>query len=249
VRRLLPSPADRVALIDAYPPLPARGGRPSVRVNMIASVDGATAVEGASGGLGGPADRAVFLHLRSLADLVLVGAGTVRAEGYGPPHLPSELQAARRERGQEPLPRLAVVSRSCLLDWDAPVFRDPGPRPIVVTTEEAPAGRRAAASAVADLLTAGREDVDLAAALSALGAGGADAVVAEGGPHLNGSLAGAGLVDELCLTIAPRLVGGDSTRIVAGPALPGGAPLEPAFLGEWDGFLFLRCRRPAPPAG
>jgi riboflavin-specific deaminase-like protein len=245
VRRLLPTPAEAVELIEAYPPLPARGGRPSVRVNMIASVDGATAVEGASGGLGGPADRAVFMHLRSLADVVLVGAGTVRAEGYGPPRLPQELQDARRGRGQAPLPRLAVVSRSCRLDWDAPLFREAGPRPIVVTAEDAPADRRARASAVAEVLTAGRDDVDLVAALAALGAGGAGAVLAEGGPHLNGTLAAAGLIDELCMTLAPRLAGGDSSRIIAGPAVPGGAPLEPAFVGERDGFLFLRFELPA----
>jgi 5-amino-6-(5-phosphoribosylamino)uracil reductase len=246
VRRLLPAPADAVALIDAYPPLPSRGGRPSVRVNMIASVDGATAVDGVSGDLGGLADRAVYLHLRAQADVILVGAGTVRAEGYGPPRLPGDLQDARRARGQSPLPRLAVVSRSCRLDWDAPLFREPGPRPIVVTAEGAPADRRARAAAVADVLAAGRDDVDLAAALAALGAGGADAVLAEGGPHLNGTLAAAGLIDELCVTLVPRLVGGDSTRIVAGPAVPGGGPLEPAFLGEQDGFLFLRARLATP---
>jgi 5-amino-6-(5-phosphoribosylamino)uracil reductase len=249
VRRLLPTPADAVALIEAYPPLSARAGRPSVRVNMIASVDGATAVDGASGGLGGPADRAVFAHLRSLADVVLVGAGTVRAEGYGPPRLAPELRAARRERGQAPLPRLAIVSRSCGLDWDAPLFREPGPRTIVITTDGAPADRRAGASAVADVLHAGREEVDLPAALAALADAGVASVLAEGGPHLNGALAAAGLLDELCLTVAPRLAGGDSARILAGPPVPGGAALEPAFVGERDGFLFLRLRAVAAPDG
>ena len=243
MRRLLPAPAEPVALSDAYPPLPGRAGRPSMRVNMIASVDGATAVDGVSGGLGGPADRAVFMHLRSVADVVLVGAGTVRAEGYGPPRLPAELREARRRRGQAPLPRLAVVSRSCALDWDAPIFRDTASRPIVVTVERAPAERRAAAARVADVVTAGVEEVDLAAALGALAGMGAGSVLAEGGPRLNGALAAAGLIDELCLTVAPRLAGGESARIVAGPPAPGGGPsLEPAFVGEEDGFLFLRWR-------
>jgi 5-amino-6-(5-phosphoribosylamino)uracil reductase len=247
VRRLLPVPADAIALIEAYPPLPARDGRPAVRVNMIASVDGATAVDGASGGLGGPADRAVFMHLRSVADVVLVGAGTVRAEGYGPPSLPPELRDARSARGQAPLPRLAVVSRSCRLDWETPLFRA-GPRPIVITTEAAPDDRCAAAAEVADLVTAGREEVDLPAALEALGAAGVPSVLAEGGPHLNRALAAAGLLDELCLTVAPRLVGGDAARILAGPALPqDGTALEPAFVGEQDGFLFLRLRRRGAP--
>jgi riboflavin-specific deaminase-like protein len=250
VRRLLPAPAEPVELTDAYPALAARPGRPSLRVNMIASVDGATAVDGLSGGLGGPGDRAVFLHLRSLADVILVGAGTVRAEGYGPPELPAKLREARRERGRAPLPRLAVVSRSCALDWDAPIFRRAGPRPIVVTVERAPSERRSAAARVAEVIAAGGEDVDLAAALRELAGLGAETVLAEGGPRLNGALAAAGLVDELCLTVAPRLAGGDSARIVAGPPAPGGAPpFEPAFVGEEDGFLFLRYRPAGAPAG
>ena len=246
----MPAPAEPVELIDAYPILAGRAGRPSMRMNMIASVDGATAVDGVSGGLGGPADHAVFMHLRALADVVLVGAGTVRAEGYGPPRLPDELREARRRRGQAPLPRLAVVSRSCALDWDAPIFRDTASRPIVVTAERAPAERRTAAARVADVVTAGAEDVDLAAALGALAGLGAGSVLAEGGPRLNGTLAAAGLVDELCLTVAPRLAGGESARIVSGPSIPGGGmPLEPAFVGEEDGFLFLRWRVVAAPAG
>jgi riboflavin biosynthesis pyrimidine reductase len=199
-------------------------------------------VEGVSGGLGGGADRAVYLHLRSLADAVLVGAGTVRAERYGPPWLPLELVEDRRRRGQPRLPRIAVASRSCRLDWESPFFGDAASRPIVITVADAPAERRAEAARVADVLVAGDDDVDLDAALAGLAAAGARSVLAEGGPTLNGALASAGLLDELCLTLSPLLVGGDARRILAGaPPVPDGR-LELEFAGEEDGFLFLRYR-------
>src|ERR1043165_7544267 len=103
VRQLFPVPGGSVEPLDVYRDLPVVDGRPAVRLNMIASVDGSTAVDGLSGGLGGPADRKVFAALRSLADVVLVAAGTVRAENYGPGTLP-----------------IAVVSGSLRLDWDKP---------------------------------------------------------------------------------------------------------------------------------
>src|SRR6266542_4328249 len=118
--------------------LPLVGGRPSVRLNMIASVDGATAVEGRSGGLGGPADRKVFAALRALADVVFVAAGTVRAENYGPGNVP-----------------IAVVSGSLRFDWDAPFFTAATHRPIVFTYRRAPADAVMRASKVADVLVAG----------------------------------------------------------------------------------------------
>ena len=124
MRRLLPDPAAEVSPAEAYADVPVATGRPGVRVNMVASLDGAITVEGRSGGLGGDADRRVFLALRALADVILVGAGTVRNEGYGPPRLKDEIQAARRERGQARLPRIAVVTRSLTLDWDSPFFAE-----------------------------------------------------------------------------------------------------------------------------
>jgi riboflavin biosynthesis pyrimidine reductase len=235
VRRLLPTPLDPVDPRAVYADLPRAPGRPGVRLNMVASVDGATALEGVSGGLGGAADRLLFALLRSLADVVLVGAGTVRAEGYGP----------------SDRPRLAIVTRSCHLDWDARVFAEARVRPIVVTAAAALAERRARAAEVADVIVAGRETVDLRAALAAIGRTGAGAVLAEGGPTLNGALAAAGLVDELCLTISPRLVGGDARRVLAGPALSPAPAMRLASACEEDGFLFLRYRadRSMDPAG
>jgi riboflavin biosynthesis pyrimidine reductase len=237
VRRLLPEPADPVDPALVYADRPAgAGGRPGVRLNMIASVDGAAVVDGASGGLGGPADHALFLLLRDLADVVLVAAGTVRAEGYRPSKVP-----------------IAVVTRSCRLDWDAPFFTQQLARPLVVTVAQAPPEELARARQVADIVVAGERDVDLAATLQALAGRGYAHVLAEGGPSLSAQLARAGLLDELCLTLSPRLAGGGAAkRILDGPpaeaspkapGAPAGArPMALRSVCEQDGFLFLRYR-------
>jgi riboflavin biosynthesis pyrimidine reductase len=194
---------------------------------MIGSLDGATAVDGRSGGLGGPADRKVFAALRSLADVVLVAAGTVRAENYGPGTLP-----------------IAVVSGSLRLDWNTPFFTAASHRPIVITAGRAPVAARQQAEAVADVLLAGDVEVDLGQAVAQLGERGFAHVLAEGGPSFNGTLAAAGLLDELCLTIAPVLVSGDTRRILAGPSLQPPPDLQLRSLCEEDGYLFLRYRLP-----
>ena len=225
MRQLLPALVDPVDPTVVYGDLPAAGGRPALRLNMIASVDGATTVGGVSGGLGGRADQALFMVLRSLADGVLVAAGTLRAERYRPSRTP-----------------IAVVSRSLRLDWEAPFFTAPLARPIVVTVAQAPADQLARAGQVADVVVAGDRDVDLAVALTALGERGWRAVLAEGGPTLNGQLAQAGLLDELCLTLSPRLAGAGAKRILDGPALAGTAGLRLCSVCEQDDFLFLRYR-------
>jgi riboflavin biosynthesis pyrimidine reductase len=228
MRQLLPFACDPVDPVMLYGDLPPAGTRPTVRLNMIASIDGATAVAGLSGGLGGPADQALFAVLRSQADIVLVAAGTVRAEHYGPAPVP-----------------VAVISRSCQLDWDSPFFTAAIAPPFVVTVAEAPALERKKAAVLAEVIIAGERDVDLAFALGALGERGFARVLAEGGPSLNGQLAAAGLLDELCLTLSPLLAGGQAKRILAGPdlGLPGaGLGWRLRSLCEQDGFLFLRYR-------
>jgi riboflavin biosynthesis pyrimidine reductase len=225
VRQLFPVPVPEVDPAAVYGEWPAAEGRPAVRLNMIASVDGATTLAGTSGGLGGPADQALFGLLRRLADVVLVAAGTVRAERYGPSSVP-----------------IAVVTRSCRLDWDGPFFTAQKARPIVVTVADAPAVQVARAAELAEVVVAGDHDVDLAVALRALADMGHRAVLAEGGPILNAQLAAAGLLDELCLTLSPCLVGGDAKRLLAGPALAPSAELELRSACEQDGFLFLRYR-------
>lgn len=225
MRQLLPTSVDPVDPMAVYADLPVAAGRPGVRLNMIASLDGATAVAGVAGGLGGKADQALFALLRSLADVVLVAAGTVRAERYGPSTVP-----------------VAVVTRSCRLDWDSRFFTAPVARPLVITVATAPAEARARAAEVADVVVAGEHDVDLVEAVEALGARGFRAVLSEGGPILNAQLAAAGLLDELCLTLSPLLVGGDAKRLLAGPLLPGPPALRLVSACEEDGFLFLRYR-------
>jgi len=225
LRQLFPECVDAVEPLDVYSELPVVEGRPAVRLNMIGSVDGATAVGGRSGGLGGPADRKVFAALRSLADVVLVAAGTVRAENYGPARVP-----------------IAVVSGSLRLDWGTPFFTDAIERPIVVTSGRAPAEAVKQAEAVADVLVAGDAEVDLVQVVAQLGERGFGHVLAEGGPTFNGVLAAAGLLDELCLTFAPLLVSGESKRVLAGPPLQPPPELVLRSLCEEDGYLFFRYR-------
>ncbi len=216
------------------------GDRPWVYANMVAGLDGSAAVHGRVGALSAPADRALLVLLRSLADVVLVGAGTVRAEGYGPVRLRDELRAARVERGQAPLPPIAVVSRSLRFDWDAKLFA-PGAdvRPIVITAAGAGDDAIALAADHADVIVAGDEAVDLPRALVELAARGASAVLTEGGPTLLGELIGAGLLDELCLTVTAA-VGGDPLPIVEAVATRELVRFALASVLEEDGDLFLR---------
>lgn len=243
MRRLLPDPSDRVDTLDAYA-LPD-DGRAHLRVNMVASVDGAAAVEGRVGILSGTADGTLLHELRSLCDVLLVGAGTVRAEGYGPLELSDDQQQRRREAGQAGVPRLAVLTRSLDLDLAAPVFSEATARPLVITTDRAPAARREAAAAVADVVVAGRDDVDLAAAVADLAARGLPRILSEGGPHVLSAMFAADLVDELCLAVAPVVTAGGELRITAGPRLDPPRPLHLAHVLERDEFLFLRYTRPA----
>lgn len=236
MRRLFPTPAAEVDPRDAYPVPDA----PHLRVNMVASVDGAAAVAGRVGALSGPADDAVLHVLRGLADVVLVGAGTIRAEGYGPTLLPPDQQRQREGAGHPPLPPLAIITRSLDLDLTAPLFTAAISRPLILTTASAPADRRAAAREVADLITAGTERIDMAVAVSALIERGLRRILSEGGPHLLAELYAAHQVDELCLTISPRLTCGHELRITAGPPLPQPAGLHLGHVLEQDGFLFLR---------
>ena len=223
VRQLFPIPLDDVDVEAVY----AADDRPGPRwvlVNMISTVDGATAVAGRSGGLGGPSDKRVFAAIRSRADVILVGAGTVRAENYGPPRTDA---------------RLAIVTARLDLSPDARVFEG-GFRPTVLTTSQADANRRAALSEVADVVITGDGDrVDLGAALESL----SGVVVCEGGPSLNGQLIADDLVDELCLTLAPMLAAGTSARVAHGPDIDLPRPLRLGRVLEEDGLLFFRYVR------
>jgi riboflavin biosynthesis pyrimidine reductase len=242
MRMLFPDAIEGVDPVSVYADLPHREDRPAVRLNMIVSADGGTSWGGVSGALGGPADKALFSVLRSFADVVLVAAGTMRAEGYGPARLPPGMQEVRRSRGQTPEPPIAVVSRSCRFGWKDPFFAEATERPIVITVAAASAADRAEAAAAADVIVAGDNDVDLTIAMEQLGARRLQHVLAEGGPTLNGELASAGLLDELCLTLAPRLASGDAKRIIAGSSLDELEALRLHSICEEDSYLFLRYR-------
>lgn len=222
--------------------------RPWIYTNMIASADGGTAVDGLSGALGGPGDKLVFSALRSAADGILVGASTAREERYRAPQPSEAARAARRDRGHTGDPRLVLVTRSLDLDPDLPLFGEPSNRPVIVTVSTAPEARRARLEPVADLIDAGRADVDLAVALRRLRAEGMRTMLSEGGPSLNGQLVEHDLVDEWNLSLSPHLIGGDSRRAAVGPA-PGGPPRPMQLARIWcdDDYLFCRWVRPDRP--
>ncbi|WP_231702992.1 dihydrofolate reductase family protein [Tsukamurella asaccharolytica] len=198
-------PADDAALARAYAH-PLAEGRPYVRAGMISSLDGSSTAGGRSGGLGGDGDRRVFQALRAAADVVLVGAATVRDEDYGTPEHPA----------------LAVVTRGTIART-ARLYPPGGAEPIVYSGHGA--------------------SVDLRAVLDDLYARGHRRVLAEGGPGVLGALLAAGLVDELCLTIAPVLSGGDGRRIVTGPDLPLDRWQRRLVLGDDAGYLYTRWER------
>lgn len=236
-----PMPAAITQLAGYYGNGVARAG-PLLRANMVASADGAASVSGRSGGLSGPGDRMVFTVLRSLADLILVGAGTVRAERYRPAQ-PDELWADLRPTNV-PVPAIAVVTGRLDLDPDSPLLTAaaPGASTIVITTAAAPPERRAVLARSSRVIEAGQDRLDLPVAVAALHDLGYASILAEGGPTLLGHLAEANLIDELCLTTSPILAGGGAGRIVrsvSGPA----APLSLAHVLHDDGFLFSRYQR------
>ena len=221
---------------------PAPAGRPWVLVNMVASVDGATAVDGLSGPLGGDADRRLLGVVRGLADVVLVGAGTVRAEGYRPPLTPAAAVGGRRAtRGQAVRPRLAVVSGSADLDPAAALFADQDPddpAPFVYTSAGVAPDRLTGLSGVAEVVVADGV-LNVVEVVADLHDRGVDTLLCEGGPGLVAQLASAGLVDELCLSVSPLIVGGGS-GLLAGTPLPTPMPLRLAHVLTADGFLFCR---------
>jgi riboflavin biosynthesis pyrimidine reductase len=257
VRQIYPEPADlgdrELAARYSYPD---QGGSAPywLRANMVASLDGAATVGGRSGGLSGGADQQVFAMLRALADVILVGAGTARVEGYRPVRPRHEgVRWAWLRAGRTPSPPIAVVTRRLDLDLESPLVAGSPDhaRTIVITTEAAPAVRRVQVAATADVIVAGRESVDIVAAVTALAGRGHRRILTEGGPYLLTQIIEAGLLDDLCLTLSPVLAGPGADRIVAdlGPLRePGGMDarrLSLAHVLADDGHLLCRYVRPA----
>ena len=231
----------RDELFTAYA-LPDRAAT-RVRMNFVESADGAVTLDGRSGPLGGGTDRAVMRVLRAMADVVVVGAGTVRIEEYGGLGGEDEDAAWRRAHGLPEVPRPAVVSRSLRLDPAQPFFAKAQARPFVITCAASPAEQRSALADVADVLVCGDETVDLGDALGALADRGLTQVLCEGGPHLFGALLDAGLVDEVCVTVAPRFVGGLAGRIVQGAHEEDRRVGLAGSFADDEGYVFLRYAR------
>jgi riboflavin-specific deaminase-like protein len=219
---------------------------PHVRSNFVSSIDGAVEIDGQSKALSGQADQEIFGKLRMLSDAVLVGAGTIRAEGYNPLRLGAKRREWRTAHGLAENPTLVIVSSRLELNPVNPVFAEAPVRPVVITHEASPPDRREALAEVADVLICGVAEVDLALAVAALADRGLPQILSEGGPHLLGSLTAADLVDEMCLSLAPLLTGPGSGRITAGPASTIAHRLALAsVLLDDDGYLFMRYLRSA----
>ena len=241
LNQLIPGHANHVDAVAAYPhPAPENG---YLRANFVASVDGAATLGGRVGALTGPADQRLLVLLRSLCDVLLVGAGTVRAEGYGPVRSLPALADVRRAAGQAASPRLAVLTRNIELDLGSSAFIDAAERPIVVATEAADPTRLREAEKVADVLIAGEQTVDLRLARTQLVELGLPRILSEGGPGVLAELFALDLVDELDLAISPVVTGGLESRITHGPALPVPQQVRLAGAYERDGFLFLKYLR------
>jgi riboflavin biosynthesis pyrimidine reductase len=221
-------------------------GRCWVMANMVGGLDGTAALGGRVGALSGETDAHLFRRLRSIADVVLVGAETVRRERYGPVRLGDDLRLARQAAGRPPVPPLAVVTRSLRLDWTAPVFADADPSapPLVLTSADADPARVAVARGHADVIVAGAQRVEPPTALDLLARLGHRVVLCEGGPRLLGEFVDAGLLDEMCLTLAP-LMGGDELPIAItapGGGITGFRLVDLATEGD---TLFMRYERRA----
>ncbi|MEV0645923.1 pyrimidine reductase family protein [Phytomonospora sp. NPDC050363] len=215
---------------------------PHLRVNFVTSADGAVTVEGESAGLSSGADKRVFKILRMLCDVLVVGAGTVRAEGYEDLRLDEKRVAWRRDHDLAEQPVMAVVSAALDLDPASPLFTRAPVRPLVFTSANAPSERRGALSEVAEIVDCGESTVDFATMRRELSERGLNQMLCEGGPHILGELTAADSLDELCLTLAPLLAGAGAGRITAGPASPVRS-LRLAHAFHADGNLILRYVR------
>ncbi len=213
---------------------------------MVGSLDGAARHEGKSAGLSSAADMRIFGVLRALADVVVVGAETVRQEGYRPAKAREAFAERRAADGQPPAPAIAVVSRRLDLDFTQPLFTGPADAdPGADRHGRRPgAGGRGPARRAARVVFAGEGDgVDPVRAVRELAALGHVRLLHEGGPRVLAQFAAAGVVDELCLTLSPFVTGGDAPRIMNGPGVPGPARFVPHRVLEEDGFLFTRYVR------
>ncbi len=230
---------DALHRLYAYP----ASDRPFVRFNFVAAADGAATSGGLSAGLGNDGDKRIFAVLRRLADVVLVGAGTIRAEGYGGSLVDDDARSWRAEHGLAEHPAVAVVSGSLNLDPAGSFFSGAPVRPLVLTSASAPADRRAALEDVADVVDCGEDTVGVPAVLAELRRRSLLRVLCEGGPAVLGDFTRSDAVDELCLSISALLAGGDGPRITVGDSPEHAVALTLASLLTEDSALYARYRR------
>lgn len=237
INRLWPHAAAQIdddSILDTY----AFPDESWLRMNFVSSIDGAATRHGRSGELGDDADRRVFELLRRQADVILVGAGTVRDEGYGAMRLQEDAVAWRLKWAMAEHPSFALVSGSLDLDPASDVFTDAPNRPIIYTIASASSGRREALRAVADVVDAGAENLNPVLVREDLARRGLRRIHSEGGPGLFGTFIAAGAVDEICLTLASSLEAGDAGRISRSPqAAPTDMNLAAVLQAERETFL------------
>lgn len=240
-RQLLPEPAtlDADELLSSLESVPIPARRPYVLVNFIASLDGRATFQGRSGQLGGDADRALFHGLREHVDAIMAGTETLRIERYGRPLGRPERRERRVKRGHSPEPVTVIVTRTGVLPLDIPLFSEPETRVIIFTARELDVSSVAAQT---ELVSLPGEGLTLTAVLERLRSDfGVGRLLCEGGPSLFASLLHEGCVDELFLTVAPKLTGGGPAMpTTVGPELGELAPATPVWVLERDGYLFLR---------
>jgi riboflavin biosynthesis pyrimidine reductase len=215
-----------------------------VRANFVITVDGMVELDGRSSSLSSEADRAAFMAMRAVADVVLVGAGTLRTENYGPVRLESAVQDRRRSRQQAPVPPLAIVSNRADLDPAARVFSG-DTKPFILTSATG-AADHAELTGVAEVIACGDQSVDVAVALDELYARGLGRVLCEGGPALTRSLLGAALLDELCCSTSPVLAGAGHHGLLGEEPLAEPVSLRLVSVLEGDDMLLARYQRGVP---
>jgi len=241
MRRLLPDPGPITVSehLEAYRPWEkSHEERPLVAMNFVTTLDGRATIEGRSGPIGSANDTKMLAGLRTRFDAVMIGAGTMRVERYGRLAAKQETRERRERAGLAPEPLMVLVSGRLDLPWDAPLFSEGGDVLVFTSSEAEPPATESSLEIVRH-----PGAVNLVEAMRHLRRErGVRALLSEGGPHIHEQMQADGLVDDLFLTIAPKLSGGEAPRILEGP-LPDVVDLELAWLLEEDGELFARYRR------
>jgi riboflavin-specific deaminase-like protein len=241
VRRLLPDEAEttvaeQLAKLD-FKEL-AHADRPYLILNFATTIDGRAAISGKSGPIGSRTDTEMLQRLRTRVDAVMIGAGTMRAERYGRIVSDPQLRAYRERTGLAHDPLAVIVSNRLELPWDAGLFTDGGGRVVIFTASE----QEPPETATPVRVIRHPDGVELDRALEwLLKKRGICSVLCEGGPTLHGRLREGGLADELFLTIAPKIAGGEGPRILEG-ALADVDNVELAWLLDSGSELFARYR-------